>query len=165
MQRNAGADRIERNATTMSTAAGLRDRSILRAATAGLAYFALVFAAGFALGTLRVVVLTPRLGDPATAVLLELPVMLGLSWMACRWLIARLDVPTAVSARLVMGGSAFATLMVAELGVSVLAFGRTLPAHLEHYRQLPTLLGLAGQMAFAVFPVIQGTTGARKSAS
>ena len=67
-------------------------RSLTRAAWAGLAYFGIVFATGFALGTLRVLAVTPRLGENA-AVLLELPIILTLSWVACRWLISRFDVP------------------------------------------------------------------------
>lgn len=136
---------------------------ILRSAVTGLGYFALVFTAGFALGTLRVLFLIPRLGENA-AVLLELPIMLALSWMACRWLVARFDVPAMPRARLVMGGLAFAVLMLAEFGVSVFGFGRTLSEHLEHYRRLPALLGLAAQIAFAAFPVIQSIIGTRNNA-
>ncbi len=128
----------------------------MRAAWAGLAYFGVVFAAGFGLGTLRVLVLAPKLGENA-AVLLELPIILAVSWAACRWLIARFGVPKMLTDRLVMGGLAFSVLIVAEIGVSVLGFGWTLSAHLEHYRQIPALIGLAGQVAFAWFPILQRT--------
>ena len=138
----------------------MRSRTLLRAVWAGLAYFGVVFAAGFALGTLRVLALIRRLGENA-AVLFELPIILALSWMSCRWLITRFEIPSISSARLVMGWLAFAVLMLAEAGVSVLGFGRTLSAHLEQYRQLPALIGLAGQIAFAMFPIIQRTNRAR----
>ena len=131
---------------------GTRDN--LHAANAGLAYFGVVFAVGFALGILRVFFVTPRLGE-TVAVVFELPLILALSWLACRWLITRLDVSPRVTARLIMGGLAFAILMAAEFGISKFAFGRALADHLEHYRELPALLGLAGQIAFAVFPIIQ----------
>lgn len=127
-----------------------------RAAWAGLAYFGVVFAAGFALGTLRVLVLAPKVGESA-AVVLELPIILAVSWVACRWLIARFAVPKMLIDRLVMGGLAFAVLLGGEIGVSVLGFGRTLSAHLEQYRQLPALIGLAGQLVFAMFPAVQRT--------
>lgn len=126
----------------------------LHAANAGLAYFGVVFAAGFGLGVLRVFFVTPRLGE-TVAVLFELPVILALSWLACRWLITRLDVSPRVTARLIMGGLAFAILMAAEFAVSKFAVGRSLWDHLDHYRELPALLGLAGQVAFALFPIIQ----------
>jgi len=134
------------------------NRPLVRAAIAGLTYFGAVFAAGFALGTLRVLVLMPRLGE-ALAVGLELPIMLALSWFACRWLVARFGVPEMLIARLVMGTLAFAILMLAELGVSTLAFGRSVSAHLDHYRELSAMLGLAGQIAFAMFPIIQSKNG------
>lgn len=53
---------------------------LVRSALAGLAYFTLVFAAGFALGTARVLVLLPGVGE-TTAVLLELPLILTVSWL------------------------------------------------------------------------------------
>lgn len=134
------------------------NRPLLRAATAGLVYFGVVFAAGFALGTLRVLVLIPGLGD-VLAVMLELPIMLALSWLACRWVAGHLDIPPTLTARLTMGAVAFVVLMAAELGVSTLAFGRSFSAHLNHYRELPAILGLVGQIAFAVFPIIQRKTG------
>jgi hypothetical protein len=126
----------------------------LHAANAGLAYFGVVFAIGFALGVLRVFFMTPRLGE-VVAVLFELPVMVALSWLACRWLITHLDVSPKVTARLIMGGLAFAILMAAEFAISTFAFGRSFSDHLDHYRELPALLGLAGQIAFALFPMIQ----------
>ena len=51
---------------------------------AGVLYFALVFAAGFALGTMRTLWVMPRLGA-RTAELIEQPVMLGVSILAARW--------------------------------------------------------------------------------
>ncbi len=130
---------------------------VTRAVLAGLYYFAIIFVAGFALGTARVLVLVPRFGE-SSAVLIELPVMLAVSWLACRWTITRLKVPTTLDARLLMGGLAFAVLMVAEAGISVLAFGRTLADHLDACRQTPGLLGLAAQIAFAAFPMVQRMT-------
>lgn len=130
------------------------DRSMVRAATGGLVYFGLVFAAGFALGTVRVLALIPRLGE-TMPVLIELPLMLAVSWIACRRVIARAGVPDAWAARALMGGIAFAVLMLAEFGLSVLAFGRTPAAHLALYREAPALLGLVGQIAFAIFPLVQ----------
>ena len=124
------------------------------AAKAGMTYFAIVFAAGFLLGTLRVLFIIPRLGE-TVAVALELPIILALSWVACRWVTARLDVPGTWIVRIMMGSFAFAVLMLAELGVSTLAFGRSIPEHLEQYRELPALLGLGAQIAFAIIPLAQ----------
>lgn len=131
-----------------------------RAVLAGLAYFAVVFAAGFVLGTLRVFLLIPWLGE-TTAVLIELPAILAVAWVACRRLIAAFDVPSRLARRLVMGGVAFLTLMVAELGLSVLAFERTVADHLDQYREVHAFLGFAGQVAFGLFPLMQLRRGQR----
>ena len=81
--------------------------------------------------------------------------MLALSWIVCRRLIAVFDVAAMLTPRLVMGGLAFVILMLAEIGVSTLVLGRTVSEHVEQYRELLTLLGLAMQIAFAMFPTIQ----------
>jgi hypothetical protein len=113
-----------------------------------------VFAIGLVLGTIRVLVVIPRVGE-TNAVLLELPLMLALSWFACSWLVRRLAVPRNAAHRLVMGAVAFALLMLTELGVSVLGFGRTLAEHLAGYQAQGAQLGLAAQLAFALFPLVQ----------
>lgn len=148
---------MRRSAVEALTAAADKVAAMMaRAVWAGLAYFGVVFAAGFTLGILRVFVLAPKLGE-SIAVLVELPIILAVSWVACRWLIARFGVRTALTDRMVMGGLAISVLLGAEIGVSVLGFGRALSAHVAQYQQLPALLGLAGQCLFALFPVIQRT--------
>jgi hypothetical protein len=99
--------------------------------------------------------LATRLGE-TTAVLFELPIMLALSWIVCRWLARHFDVPKAVTARLTMGFLAFALLMTAETALSIFGFGRTLAQHLASYHSTAAQLGLSAQIAFAAFPVIQG---------
>jgi len=126
----------------------------MRAVLAGVLYFGLVFALGFILGTLRVLVLEPRLGSTG-AVLLELPVMLAAAWLLCGWLIHLVRVSPAIGARLAMGGTAFALLMLAELGVSILVFGRSPAEHLATYRSWSAILGLAAQIAFAAMPLVR----------
>ncbi len=136
-------------------------KSLFRAAAAGAAYFGAVFVIGFVLGTLRVFIVMPVVGEPAS-VAIELPVILTLSWVACRWLIARVDVAPELAPRLVMGGIAFGMLMAAELGLSAFVFGRTFADHLAHYRTFSGLLGLAGQIAFAAFPPLHLTTNRQR---
>jgi hypothetical protein len=121
---------------------------------AGTIYFATVFGLGFLLGTFRIFVLAPRLGT-LIAVLCELPVMLTLSWIACRWIIDSLSVPAKIMDRTTMGALAVVLLMIAELGLSVLLFNRTISGHFEIYKQTPELLGLIAQLVFAALPVLQ----------
>jgi hypothetical protein len=123
----------------------------MRAARAGLLYFLVAFAAGFALGTARVLLVAPALGETA-AVLLELPVMLAIAWVACRRLAA--PVPATAAARLTMGVVALALLAGAEtlLGIGL---GRPLAAQLAALGTPPGALGLAGQVAFGLLPTVQ----------
>lgn len=125
------------------------------AANAGAAYFTIVFAAGFGLGVIRTLVLVPRLGDGPLPVLVELPIILGISWLVCRWLLIRLDVVPSAGARLIMGGSAFALLMIAEATLSTLALGRPFATYVGNLIQPAGLLGLAGQLLFGTFPLLQ----------
>jgi hypothetical protein len=127
---------------------------------AGTAYSAAVFAAGFVLGVLRTLVLVPLLGELG-AVMVELPVILSIAWWVCtrilqRWLLS----PPAAAA---MGAMAFSLLMLAEAGLSTLLAGRSLAEHLALYAQLPHQAGLAGQLAFAVFPWMRARSSARPS--
>ncbi len=121
---------------------------------AGVAYFAVVFAAGVLLGTLRVLVLAPHLGE-GLALAVEMPIMLAVSWIACGRLIARYSVPRELVSRAAMGITAFLLLMIAEIGLSAIGFGRTIVEHLETYRTVTGAAGLLGQFAFALFPVFR----------
>ncbi len=120
---------------------------------AGAAYFAGVFAVAFALGVLRMMVIAPRLGA-VLAVLLEAPVVLGVSWGVCRWCVGRFRVPPTVSARLTMGVFAFAILMAAEGALGLLAFGRSVADQLSAFRTLAGGIGLAAQIGFGIIPLV-----------
>jgi hypothetical protein len=124
-----------------------------QAIRAGLAYVGLVFAAGFLLGTLRVLLLAPRFGE-SVAVLLELPLILGVAWFICGWLLDRMTVSSASGPRLLMGTVALVVLLAAEAGVSMLLMGRSLAQHLGTYRETSHQLGLAAQLLFATFPLL-----------
>jgi len=125
-----------------------------QAVKAGVTYFAIVFAAGFALGTLRVLLLIPQVGE-LPAVLLELPLMLGISWLASAKLIARFQVPPRIPARATMGAVAFTLLMLAELTLSLTLFGSSLNDFTRSLTTPQGIIGLAGQTLFALMPVIQ----------
>ena len=123
---------------------------------AGLAYFALVFALGFLLGTVRTIfVKDAPSGGRLLGVLVELPIMLGASWFLCRYVIRRFAVASTVAARAVMGGLAFVLLLLAELVVGALLFGRTPDQHLALYQDASFALGLVAQIAFALMPLVQ----------
>jgi hypothetical protein len=125
-----------------------------RALAAGLVYFTVVFAAGFMLGVVRALWVAPRIGE-TPAVLAELPLMLGLSWLVCRGLVLRFRVESEAMPRIAMGVFGFLLMMAAELGVSVLALGRTVSEHFAAERSLAADLGLAAQVLFGLLPLIQ----------
>jgi hypothetical protein len=126
---------------------------------AGAIYFALVFAAGFMLGTIRVLLVVPATGVTA-AVLIETPFILTVAWFACRFAIGRIGEPPSFSDRMIMGATAFVLLMIAEYLLAYMLNATTLADYLAQYVTLPGLLGLAGQIVFATFPALQGLRSA-----
>jgi len=126
---------------------------VIRAATAGAAYFAVVFAAGFALGALRALVVAPRFGELA-ATLAEIPLLLAVSWFACGWALARWRVPAGAASRSAMGAAALALLLVAE-ALTGLATGVSLPAMAVAMAEPARAAGLAAQLVFAALPLLR----------
>ncbi len=120
---------------------------------AGVAYFAVVFAAGFVLGTIRTLLLVPHIG-PLAAVLVELPLMLAIAWLVCRWLVQRLAVGCAWTERLLMGVVAFVLLLAAELALALALFGGTVAGFLAALGTPEGAAGLAGQVVFAAMPLL-----------
>jgi hypothetical protein len=82
---------------------------------AGVLYFALVFGAGFVLGTIRTLWVVPRFGT-RMAELIEMPLILVVTIVAARWTALRLSVPIMWSARLEMGCIALVLMLIAEFG-------------------------------------------------
>lgn len=105
-------------------------------------YFALVFAAGFALGTFRVLVAEPLVG-PFNALLMELPVIVTATGFAAQWSVRRFGVPPRVGQRLLMGVIAFVLLQTAEFGFAM-ALGQSPTAYVA---RLSTTVGWAGLLA------------------
>ncbi len=125
---------------------------------AGVLYFAVVFAAGFVLGALRVTVFVPRIGELA-AVALEVPAMLAISWLVCERLVRALRVPRTAAARLAMGGLALALLLGAESALGFALSGRGVREQLVAWLAPAALLGLGAQCAFALVPLVQAWRG------
>ena len=123
---------------------------------AGLIYFALVFALGFLLGTIRTVLVADLSGSGRLIdVLIELPIMLAASWVLCGFVVRWFSVAATVRARLVMGGFAFAFLILAEGLVGLLLFSRTPLAQLALYREASYAVGLAAQLIFGLMPMLR----------
>lgn len=124
-----------------------------------LIYWAIVFGLGFVLGTIRVLVIVPRLGSEGLAVALELPAMLAASWLAARWLIRRWGPLRAVE-RAFIGGLAFMLLIGAEAALAVTLFGETAAQWFAAQFRMPGLMGLIAQIAFGMMPLlVRGNQG------
>jgi hypothetical protein len=117
---------------------------------AGVAYGVIGFGFGFAFGVVRTMVVAPALGA-FTAVAIETPLMLAACTPLARWCLRRGGI-TAPAAALLMGLAAFAALMVCE-GLFGLALGQGPQAILAAMALPEGLLGLAGQVTFALIPL------------
>jgi len=116
---------------------------------AGALYFAVVFGAGFALGTLRVLLVVPRLGA-RTAELMEAPVMLAVSAVAARWIVRRLEVPSTWRRRLGMGCFALGLLLIAEFMLVLRLRGLSVR---EYVATLDPVAGMVYYVSLGVFAV------------
>jgi hypothetical protein len=124
------------------------------AVKAGAAYAGIMFAIGFVPGAARELLLAPSIGA-LTATLVELPVMLALSWLVCAALVRRHAVAATWPTRVAMGAAALLLLLAAETVLGVVGFGRLLMEQRAAYAEPAAQLGLAAQLAFAAFPLIQ----------
>jgi hypothetical protein len=127
---------------------------LFSAVRGGLFYGAGVFIIGFGLGGVRTVAITPFLGS-AWAVVVEVPIILGLSWLVCSRSILKLEVAKKVADRILMGLAAFIFLMSAELVLWLIMFDGTLPTFFARYTALAGIIGLIAQLLFALFPLMQ----------
>lgn len=121
-------------------------------AQAGLRYALYVFALGFLLGTLRILVLAPRLG-PDLAVLAELPLMLAAAW----WLSGRAlrQIPVAPGVPRLHMGAVYLALLLGLEALLAAAMG-TPPARFLAGLATPVgAAGLAAQALTALYPRLQ----------
>jgi len=120
-------------------------------------YFAIVFGAGFVLGAIRTLLIVPRTGE-LPAVLLELPIILTISWFACGYTLRRFPIPRDAAAHAAAGALAFLFLLLAELLLTTTAFDGTPTTFITHLATPPGAIGVAGQLVFALFPFLRRPT-------
>jgi hypothetical protein len=121
---------------------------------AAFLYFIVVFAIAFVLGTIRVLVVVPKVGE-LVGVLIEVPILLTAAWIVSLRVIARTHVPHKFGPRLIVSGCAFLFLVSAEFGLSTWLFGNSPAAFFASFRTLHGAIGLAGQVTFAMLPIVQ----------
>lgn len=118
--------------------------------------FGTVFAAGFMLGTIRELALRPSLGADL-ARLIELPVMVLISWQLACWVAHRYG-PAPASVWWRVGALAFIFLLVAEVLLGIGLMRQSLAAI---GRDLVTPVGLASFLAQALLIVMPRLAAAR----
>jgi hypothetical protein len=122
---------------------------------AGLAYFALVFGAGFVLGALRVTFLVPRLGE-RIAELCEMPLMFVVILVAARFAIRRFAIPPSMPARLGTGLFALILLLAAELVLAVVLPEQSLTDYVASRDPVSGSVYLGMLVFVAIMPVFIG---------
>ncbi|NNE68427.1 MAG: hypothetical protein HKN33_17810 [Pyrinomonadaceae bacterium] len=118
---------------------------------AGFVYFLLVFAAGFVLGVIRILVLVPRLGA-GTAELIELPFMVLISFLAAHLICHRFLIKTASEA-LTMGTLALILLIGFELTVVLGLRGLSFSDYIKSREPIAFAAYVVSLFLFALMPL------------
>jgi hypothetical protein len=128
--------------------------ALQRTLRAAMVYFGVVFAAGFVFGTIRTLLLVPRIGA-LPAVLVEAPLILIVSWLVCDRVLAHWSVPPQWPWRLLMGVVAFALLIAAEMALARVLSGSSPAQFLATYATAAAQVGLLAQLLFAALPLLR----------
>jgi hypothetical protein len=120
---------------------------------AGVVYFALVFGAGFVLGTIRTLWVVPRVGS-RTAELMEMPIMLVVTIVAARWTVLHLSVPMMWSARIEMGCIALTLILIAEFGFVLWIRGLSIRGYLATRDPVSGTVYYLMLVVFAAMPLL-----------
>ena len=125
----------------------------MRILKAGMLYFVFVFGAGFLLGPIRVLWVSPRLGT-RVAELLEAPIMFVITIVAARWIVRRLAVPSTASSRLSMGGIALGLMLIAEFAFVLWLRGLSIREYLAGRDPVAATVYYVTLGVFGVMPLL-----------
>lgn len=127
---------------------------MISALKAGFAYALIVFAFAFLTGALRTALLALERGlTPVAAVLIELPIILFLAWIVCGAVLRRMQVPARIDLRCAMGAVALVGIIALEFALATAMSGSSFAEFVASYSRPEVILGLIGQIAFALFPL------------
>lgn len=118
---------------------------------AGLLYYAMVFSLAFVLGFARTLVVAPAFGTTA-AVLIEVPIVVGASWLAARRVLRHR--PFSRSQRATMGALGFGLVMTSEALLAGLIRDQSIGRWAADLFTPLGLAGLTGQLAFGAMPLL-----------
>jgi hypothetical protein len=117
-----------------------------------LLYFAVVFGAGFLLGTVRILIVVPYLGTRA-AELIELPVMLMVTIVSAKCLVQWLSIKSGLH-RLTMGSVALILLLFAEFTFVLWVRGLTIKTYFATQDPVSGTVYLITLVLFALMPLL-----------
>ena len=120
---------------------------------AGILYLALVFGAGFVLGTIRTLWAVPRFGT-RIAELMETPIMFVVTILAARWIVRRLTVPPKPLSRLGMGCVALGLVLVAEFTLVLWLRGLSISEYLASRDPVSGTVYYVTLGVFAIMPLL-----------
>jgi hypothetical protein len=120
---------------------------------AGVLYFALVFGAGFVLGTIRILWIVPSFGT-RTAELMETPIMFVVTILAARWVARRLAIPPTPPRRLAVGFVGLGFLLVAEFTVVLRLRDLTIGEYLASRDPVAGTVYVVMLGVFAIMPLV-----------
>ena len=128
--------------------------------TAGLVYFLLIFSLAFVMGVVRALVVAPRLGE-TTGVFLEIPILLIVSWLVARRLVRNRSF--SVAQLISVGAIALVMTMISEAMLANLIRSQSTVQWATELLTPLGLVGLAGQLGFAITPYFAGRPNAEAS--
>ena len=131
----------------------------IRLASASLAYFAIVFSAGFLLGAIRVFELEPRLGK-TLAVACEAPLMLAVIIWTARWVPPRMGLAADRGSLLATGILALGLQQVADVVVGVAVRGLSLAQQIQHFATPDGAIYAVLLLLFAAMPWLANRSSA-----
>jgi hypothetical protein len=121
--------------------------------SAAVLYFVIVFAAGFLLGSIRVLWVEPKLGQ-ALAVLCESPLLLAVIVLAARWAPNAVGIEKSVTDLVLMGAIALALQQAADFLVGARLRGITAAQQLAYFATKAGAIYAFLLIAFAIMPLL-----------
>ena len=125
----------------------------IRILKAAVAYFAIVFGAGFVLGPIRILFVVPRVGE-RVAELLEAPLMLIVIVLAARWIVRRFQLPARTVFRLGAGLIALGLGLLFELTLVLKLRELTLAEYFETRDPIAATVYYLILVLFALMPLL-----------
>jgi hypothetical protein len=120
---------------------------------AGALYFAVVFGAGFVLGTIRTLWIVPSFGT-RRAELMEAPIMFTITVLASHWVLRRLAIRASVPGRIAVGLIALGLLLLTEFTVVLGIRGLTITEYLAGRDLVSGTVFAVLLVAFALMPLL-----------